>query len=153
MAEKVEKLGVNRDKDFMYYVKDGAVWRVQRKQPGVTKGRPEKVADGSFQMDTNFIYFVDKDGDVSRAKRAVGGQKRKKTGSQAKSKSAARTGKSAKAGKAKAKAKAAPRGAAKASKTAKPKAKSKGAAKKGKPAKAKGASKSATKKTGKKKRR
>ena len=79
MAEKVEKLGVNRDKDFMYYVKDGAVWRVQRKQPGVTKGKPEKVADGNFQMDTNFIYFVDKDGDVSRAKRAVGGQKRKKT--------------------------------------------------------------------------
>ena len=43
------------------------------------KGRPEKVADGSFQMDTDFIYFVDRDGDVSRAKRAVGGQKRKKS--------------------------------------------------------------------------
>jgi hypothetical protein len=79
MAEKVEKLGVTRDKDFMYYVKDGAVWRVQRKQPGVPKGRPEKVADGTFQMDTDFIYFVDKDGDVSRAKRAIGGQKRKKS--------------------------------------------------------------------------
>ena len=78
MAEKVEKLSVNRDKDFMYYVKDASVWRVQRKQPGVQKGRPEKVADGTFQMDTNFIYFVDKDGDVSRAERAVGGQKRKK---------------------------------------------------------------------------
>lgn len=88
MAEKVEKLGVNRDKDFMYYVKDGAVWRVQRKQPGVQKGRPEKVADGTFQMDTDFIYFVDKDGDVSRAKRAVGGQKRKKTGRQVKAKAA-----------------------------------------------------------------
>jgi SAM-dependent methyltransferase len=84
MAEKVEKLGVNRDKDFMYYVKDGAVWRVQRKQPGVPKGKPEKVADGTFQMDTNFIYFVDKEGDVSRAKRAVGGQKRKKAPTKAK---------------------------------------------------------------------
>ena len=84
MAEKVEKLGVTRDKDFMYYVKDGAVWRVQRKQPGVTKGRPEKVADGAFQMDTDFIYFVDKDGDVSRAKRAIGGQKRKKSAGKAK---------------------------------------------------------------------
>jgi hypothetical protein len=77
MAEKVAKLGVTREKDFMYYVKDGAVWKVQRKQPGVPKGKPEKVADGNFQMDTDFIYFVDKDGDVSRAKRAVGGQKRK----------------------------------------------------------------------------
>jgi hypothetical protein len=79
MAEKVAKLGVSREKDFMYYVKDGGVWKVQRKQPGVPKGRPEKVADGGFEMDTNYIYFVDRDGDVARAKRAVGGQKRKKT--------------------------------------------------------------------------
>ena len=78
MAEKVAKLGVNREKDFMYYVKDGAVWKVQRKQPGVPKGRPEKVADGGIEMDTNYIYFVDRDGDIARAKRAIGGQKRKK---------------------------------------------------------------------------
>jgi hypothetical protein len=84
MAEKVAKLGVAREKDFMYYVKDGAVWKVQRKQPGVPKGRPEMVKDGGFQMDTNYIYFVDRDGDVSRAKRAVGGQKRKKVGRTAK---------------------------------------------------------------------
>lgn len=78
MAEKVAKLGVEREKDFMYYVKDGEVWKVQRKQPGVPKGRPEKVADGGFEVDTNYIYFVDRDGDVARARRAVGGQKRKK---------------------------------------------------------------------------
>ena len=79
MAEKVAKLGISRDKDYMLYVKDGAVWRVRRKQPGLPKGKPEKVADGGFEMDNNYIYFVDKDGDVSRAKRAVGGQKRKKS--------------------------------------------------------------------------
>ena len=84
MAEKVAKLGIGREKDFMYYVKDGGVWKVQRKQPGVPKGRPEKVADGGFEMDTNYIYFVDRDGDVARAKRAVGGQKRKKTARAAK---------------------------------------------------------------------
>ena len=50
MAEKVAKLGVNREKDFMYYVKDGAVWKVSRKQPGVPKGRPEKVADGGVEI-------------------------------------------------------------------------------------------------------
>ena len=88
MAEKVAKLGVSREKDFMYYVKDGGVWKVQRKQPGVPKGRPEKVADGGFEMDTNYIYFVDRDGDVARAKRAVGGQKRKKKVSRAKKKKA-----------------------------------------------------------------
>ena len=98
MAEKVAKLGVAREKDFMYYVKDGAVWKVQRKQPGVPKGRPEKVADGGFQMDTNYLYFVDRDGDVARAKRAIGGQKRKKTARAAKRRSA---GKKAPAKKAK----------------------------------------------------
>src|SRR3954470_13639490 len=79
MAEKVAKLGISRDKDYMLYVKDGAVWRVRRKQPGLPKGKPEMVKDGGFEMDNNYIYFVDKDGDVSRARRAVGGQKRKKT--------------------------------------------------------------------------
>jgi hypothetical protein len=78
MAEKVKKLGIARNKDMMLYVKDGDVWQVRRKQPGVPKGKPEKLAEGGFEMDYNYIYFVDKDGDVSRAKRAVGGQKRKK---------------------------------------------------------------------------
>ena len=84
MAEKVKKLGIARNKDFMLYVKDGDVWQVRRKQPGVPKGKPEKVAEGGFEMDNNYIYFVDKDGDVSRAKRAVGGQKRKKAAKKAK---------------------------------------------------------------------
>jgi hypothetical protein len=78
MAEKVAKLGIKREKDFMYYIKDGSVYKVQRKQPGVPKGHPQKVSDAGIDMDTSFIYFLDKDGDVSRAKRAVGGQKRKK---------------------------------------------------------------------------
>src|SRR6478752_5658132 len=109
MAEKVAKLGVSREKDFMYYVKDGGVWKVQRKQPGVPKGRPEKVADGGFQMDTNYIYFVDRDGDVARAKRAVGGQKRKKTARAAKKRKPARkAAKKVKAKGAKKKAKAKP---------------------------------------------
>ena len=94
MAEKVAKLGIGREKDFMYYVKDGGVWKVQRKQPGVPKGRPEKVADGGFEMDTDYIYFVDRDGDVARAKRAVGGQKRKKAG-KSKPKAKAKAGKAA----------------------------------------------------------
>src|SRR5215831_1531544 len=95
MAEKVAKLGLGREKDFMYYVKDGSVWKVQRKQPGVPKGRPEKVADGGFEMDTNYIYFVDRDGDVARAKRAVGGQKRKKSARRAKAKTPRRAARKA----------------------------------------------------------
>jgi hypothetical protein len=128
MAEKVAKLGVEREKDFMYYVKDGGVWKVQRKQPNVPKGRPEKVADGGFEMDTNYIYFVDRDGDVARAKRAVGGQKRKKkTRAVAKKRSVPRTVKKAAKPKAKAKAKGkvVKKKAAKVSKPAKKKKKGK----------------------------
>jgi hypothetical protein len=136
MAEKVAKLSVTREKDFMYYVKDGAVWKVQRKQPGVPKGKSEKVADGNFQMDTDFIYFVDKDGDVSRAKRAVGGQKRKKKAAAAPKRTAAASSKKKKPAKAAKKpAKAPPRKAmgksmAKATKKAPAKGKGKSAPKK-----------------------
>ena len=78
-AEKVAKTGVTRDdKNHLYYIKQGAVWRVPRKQPGVPKGKPEKVVDAGIEMDYSYIYFLDKDGDIARSKRAVGGQKRKK---------------------------------------------------------------------------
>jgi len=127
MAEKVAKLGVEREKDFMYYVKDGEVWKVQRKQPGVPKGRPEKVADGGFQVDTNYIYFVDRDGDVARAKRAVGGQKRKKKTGAGKSKKVAARRKPA----AKKKAVAKKKGGAKKKVAAKKKPAKKAAKKKG----------------------
>ena len=88
MAEKVARLGVTREKDFMYYIKNGAVWKVPRKQPGQAKGKSEKVADAGVSQDTNFIYFLDKDGDVARAKRAIGGQKRKKSTAKAAKKAA-----------------------------------------------------------------
>jgi hypothetical protein len=103
-------LGVNREKDFMYYVKDGAVWKVQRKQPGVPKGRPEKVADGGVEMDTNYIYFVDRDGDIARAKRAIGGQKRKKKAGKKAARRPAKKAAKKKATKAKGKAKAKAKG-------------------------------------------
>ena len=94
MAEKVARLGIRREKDFMYYIKDGSVWKVPRKQPGVPKGRPEKVADGGVSMDFSFIYFLDKDGDISRARRAVGGQKRKSSARSAAKKATRKGGRS-----------------------------------------------------------
>lgn len=95
MAEKVARLGVTREKDFMYYIKNGAVWKVPRKQPGQAKGKSEKVADAGVSQDTSYIYFLDKDGDVARAKRAIGGQKRKKSGAKAAKKAAKKPAKKA----------------------------------------------------------
>ncbi len=78
MAEKVAKLGLKRDNNFMYFVLDDGVWRVPRKQPGKPKGKREKVAAHALTRDSGFLYFLDKTGDIARAGRAVGGQKRKK---------------------------------------------------------------------------
>jgi hypothetical protein len=71
MAEKVAKLGIKREDKYMYYVKDGAVWRVPRKMPGEDKGKPEMLVQANVQMDLNYLYFLDSEGDISRAARAV----------------------------------------------------------------------------------
>jgi hypothetical protein len=92
MAEKVARLRIKREKDMMYFIKDGAVWKVPRKEPGQPKGRQQKVADGGFEQDHHFIYFLDKDGDVSRAARAVDGQKRAKRAKKAKAKNTRKAG-------------------------------------------------------------
>src|SRR3569833_1358142 len=43
LAEKVAKLGVGRERGRMYYVKDGAVWSVARRVPGVFAAKPAMV--------------------------------------------------------------------------------------------------------------
>jgi hypothetical protein len=69
MAEKVALLGVTREEHYMYYVADAAVWKVQQARRGVPARTPEMVVEGNFEMDTDFIYFLDADGDVARARR------------------------------------------------------------------------------------
>ena len=69
MAEKVARLGIERDPGYMYYVKDGAIWRVRRRGPTVPKTSPERVAHAGLVLDPAFIYFVDQDGDLCRARR------------------------------------------------------------------------------------
>jgi len=64
-AEKVAKLGLSFDDAYTLFVRDGAVWRTPKDRP---HDKPEKVADGGFEMERGFRYFVDVDGDVSRAR-------------------------------------------------------------------------------------
>jgi hypothetical protein len=118
MAEKVAKTGIQRDNEFMYYIKKGDVWRVPRKKPGQPKGKAEKVSAAGVDMDYGkFIYFLDGDGDIARQARQVGGSKRKTT----KAKAAPKKAPAKKAPAKKAPAKKAP--AKKASKPAKKAAK------------------------------
>lgn len=78
MSDKIARLGIERDNDLMYYIKNGDVWAVPRKQKGQPKGRPQKVASTGLELDySKYLYFVDGDGDVARKARALGGGRRK----------------------------------------------------------------------------
>jgi hypothetical protein len=110
MAETVAKLGVKRDNNFMYFISKGDVWRVPRKKPGQPKGKKESVAKAGIDMDySQYVYFLDGNGDIARAKRRVGGTAKAKKAKAAPKKAAA---KKAAPKKAAAKKKAAPKKAA-----------------------------------------
>lgn len=80
MSDKIARLGIERDNNLMYYIKNGDVWAVPRKQKGQPKGRAAKVASTGLEMDySRYIYFLDGDGDVARKERALGGSPRKPT--------------------------------------------------------------------------
>ena len=91
MSEKIAKTGIKRDNDMMYYIKGGDVWSVPRKKPGMPKGKAVKAASPGIELDySKYLYFVDRDGDVARQARQVGGSKRKKTAKKAAPKKAAK---------------------------------------------------------------
>ncbi|HSX22153.1 MAG TPA: hypothetical protein VLE97_05200 [Gaiellaceae bacterium] len=79
MSDKIARLGIERDNDKMYYIKNGDVWATPRKQPGKPKGKARKIAAAGVEMDySKYIYFLDGDGDVARKARNSGGGKRAK---------------------------------------------------------------------------
>ena len=80
MAEVVAKLGVKRESGFLYFLRGSDVFKTPMKRAGgpAVAGQEQKVVGGNFHREEGFLYFLDKNGNVARAKRAVGGQKRKK---------------------------------------------------------------------------
>jgi hypothetical protein len=89
MGEKIAKLGIKRDNDLMYYIKNGDVWATPRKKPNQPKGKAAKVAAAGVEMDySKYLYYLDGDGDVARKERQVGGSKRKSSKAPAKKKAA-----------------------------------------------------------------
>jgi hypothetical protein len=77
MAEKVNKLNLERDyKKYLYFIDgNGSVCRKQKSGEGET----EVLAKNAVERDNNFLYFVDKDGDVARSPRAARGPNKKKS--------------------------------------------------------------------------
>lgn len=69
MAEKVAKLGLERDyKKHLYFV-DGQGNVCCKPKSG--SGDTQVLHANAVQRDNNFLYFVDKEGDVARTPRAA----------------------------------------------------------------------------------
>ena len=69
MAEKVQKVGLDRVSGYLYYIdKQGDVSRAKMARGGKKGGKPEKVLKLGIKKQSGYLYFLDKKGDVSRAK-------------------------------------------------------------------------------------
>ncbi|MCM8795247.1 MAG: hypothetical protein NC928_00935 [Candidatus Omnitrophica bacterium] len=69
MAQKLVKLGIKRQKGYLYYVdKDGDVSCAKMARGKKKGGNPKKIAKCGIKRKEGYLYFVDKDGDVSCAK-------------------------------------------------------------------------------------
>ena len=69
MADKVKKLGLDRDyKKYLYFI-DGE-GNVSRK-PKSGEGNAEVLVEKALERDNKYLYFIDKDGDVARSERGT----------------------------------------------------------------------------------
>ncbi len=79
MAKKIAKVGIKREKGFLYFIdKAGDVSCAVMARGNKKGGKPKKVAKVGVKKEKGYLYFVDKQGDVSCAKMVRGGQKKKK---------------------------------------------------------------------------
>ncbi|MBC8213643.1 MAG: hypothetical protein ISR90_02095 [Candidatus Marinimicrobia bacterium] len=73
MAEKVKKVGISKEKGYLYYLdKQGNVSRSKMARGDQKGGNAEVVNSAGVKRESGYLYFIDKDGDVSRAKMARG---------------------------------------------------------------------------------
>ena len=71
MSTKVQKIGIKREKGYLYYLdKQGDVSKAKMARGGKKGGKPSKVEKTGITRETGFLYFIDKEGDVSKAKMA-----------------------------------------------------------------------------------
>jgi hypothetical protein len=74
MAEKIAKLGIKRDENFLYYLKGGDVWAAPKRKPGQPRGEAFMVVAVGLEIDlSQYSYEIDDDGDITRSPRAVRG--------------------------------------------------------------------------------
>ncbi len=80
MAERVAKVGVKRQKGYLYFItKKGDVGRAKMARGGKKGGgKIEVVAEAGVKKAKGYLYFLDKAGNISRAKMARGGRRKRR---------------------------------------------------------------------------
>lgn len=79
MAQKVMKVGVKRQKGYLYFIdKRGDVSCAKMARGNKKGGKPKKVAKVGLKKKVGYLYFLDKKGDISCAKLVRGGKKKKR---------------------------------------------------------------------------
>lgn len=79
MAQKVAKVGIKKQKGYLYFVdKKGDISCAKMARGSRKGGSPKKVAKVGIKKKAGFLYFIDKRGDISCAKMVRGGKKKKK---------------------------------------------------------------------------
>ncbi len=84
MAEVVAKVGVKKEKGYLYFVdKRGNVARAPMSRRGRKKGKVkiQVVNKAGVKKQKGYLYFIDKKGNVARAKMARGRKHGKKKAS------------------------------------------------------------------------
>lgn len=80
MAQKFVKVGIQKQKGYLYYVDKQGDVSVAKMARGKNKGgKPKKIAKVGLKRKGGYRYFVDKDGDVSCAKMFKAGKRKPKT--------------------------------------------------------------------------
>ncbi|MDR1721125.1 MAG: hypothetical protein LBR09_01880 [Endomicrobium sp.] len=68
MAEKVRKVGVERESGYLYFIdKEGDISRTLMARGGKKGGKPSKVERVGLNKEKGYLYFIDKRGDISRS--------------------------------------------------------------------------------------
>ncbi len=79
MAQKVAKVGVKKQKGYLYFVdKKGDVSCAKMARGNRKGGSPKKVAKVGIKKQKGYLYFIDKKGDISSAKMVQGGKRKRK---------------------------------------------------------------------------
>ena len=78
MAQKVAKLGIDKEEGWLYYLdKRGNVSRAKMgRGRKASKIKPQVVQKVGVKREPGFLYFIDKQGDLSSAKMSRRGRKK-----------------------------------------------------------------------------